>query len=42
MRYDIGSVVLIVSIAGFYASGHWIAATVLLLIDLAHRSKNTR
>jgi hypothetical protein len=42
MRYDVGSVILIVSIAAFYATGHWIAASVLLFIDIAHRGKNSR
>ena len=42
MRYDVGSVILIVAIAGFYATGHWIAASVLLLIDISHRGKHSR
>ena len=42
MRYDAGSVILIVGIAAFYATGHWITGTVLLLFDLAHRGKNSR
>ena len=32
MTYDIGGVILIVAIAQFYATGHWIAATVLLIL----------
>lgn len=42
MKYDVGSVILICSVTTLYSTGHWIGATVLLIIDLAHRGKHAR
>ena len=42
MKYDVGSVILISAITALYCTGHWIGATILLIVDLAHRGKHSR
>jgi hypothetical protein len=37
--YDVGSVILLCSITALYSTGHWIGASILLFIDIAHRGK---